>query len=400
MLVKATLEDDKGKIMSGKRVEWSASSGLLSTSRTTTSQYGHAYVTFTAPLVENESLVEIRARFPGDERYLSSEASIWAMVYPLPKTTLITTVPKEFVLGAGENMAIIVILFDENHVRLGGKPITWFATRGTISGGAVTDENGMVSALYCAPSFVASTVEENIEVTFPGDWWHKETKAVATGKILPVSRASTLYGIIENLESSMMAMGMIPDSFKIFAVKQAYAGGTLGACFEVGAEGGKVSQWFVDPQIENFVVGLGKKKLAIWLGAENLTGRAVVFNVARPIFGDVGVENLELRLDGKQISKAESFEKVFEATRVPKYFMSESDLGFQVAVWIPEFSLHVISLRVVEPPSPIPSQATLVLFMVLISAMVFQRFVRSKVETVAERWVLERSKAEKPEEAG
>jgi hypothetical protein len=393
VLITAVLKDQNGKAVPDKRIYWSVSGGgFLSTTRTVTSQYGRSYVTYTAPKVEKTTFVVVEARFQGDERYLESRGLIGIRVYPAPLPSAFTFEPKGFVLGPGENLVIRAIFEDNAGNRIPNRSIEWDVLYGSLIADGKVDEQGVATARYFAPSNVRQILDENISVSFAGDWWYAPASAVLAGKIVPASVADFLTELIENIENSSSRFGLTADDEWGLTVKKAYTERLLGACFEItgGEEKWHVTGWFRDRKIENFAVNIRNGAVVVWAGAENVGGRAIFFNVVNKVFGDAGPENLGVYLNGRKIKRVPSLTEAFRPTAEPKYYVGLGDYGYQFVVWIPKFSVQVVLVRVETPPPDVHSSITMWLFIIVTSSIIFQRHVRPRIEILADRVISEK----------
>ncbi len=71
----ATLKDSAGNPLPNKTIQWSATSGTVSTNSTVTDSLGQAAITYYAPIVTSQTSVTITASFTGDAEYEPSEAT-------------------------------------------------------------------------------------------------------------------------------------------------------------------------------------------------------------------------------------------------------------------------------------------------------------------------------------
>jgi len=170
IMLTARLESDSF-ILSGKTITWSVSEGSLDKTVGET-------VTYTAPIVTENTSITITASFAGDRNYLGSSASTTGLVTPRKATpTTLAITPPTFEVTSGGTVTLTAMLTPSSAP---SEMITW-----SLDGPGTLSSTAGASVTYTAPEEVAEKITVKVTATFPGTTEYSSNTATCTGVISP-----------------------------------------------------------------------------------------------------------------------------------------------------------------------------------------------------------------------
>jgi|GEM_PF-3832615 len=230
--ITATLTSGSSPLQ-GRTINWSTSSGWISSSSTTTDSQGQATVTYTAPAVASQTSVTVQASFVGDAEHSSCSATSLGTIFEnndnlidneydqeeddgdqgdLPpsggggggssafSSTLSLSLAST-TLDAGDSITITATLKDTvANSPLSDRSITWEATGGSLSAyEGLTNSQGRMTVTFTAPNSI-SQASLVVTATFSGSSVYLGSTASAT--ILVVGKSENVLASADNDEIS------------------------------------------------------------------------------------------------------------------------------------------------------------------------------------------------------
>lgn len=160
--VAVNLSDEVGNALVNRRIWWEVSDGKLDERQTFTNAFGRSEVWYTAPVLQEDKEVMIRARFEGDVVYEPSETEVRFVVRADRLMTVLELSPRVFRIGAGEAIDFEATLSDVRGKAVEGETICWLASSGSFERSkTLTDEKGKTANRFFAPKVEA---QESVEV--------------------------------------------------------------------------------------------------------------------------------------------------------------------------------------------------------------------------------------------
>jgi len=179
--IRASLSDVSGNPLPGRNINWSTSSGSLSSYQTVTDARGVTSVTFYAP--RTPQVVTISANFSGEHGLAPTSSSVEIEVVSVQATPILEIRADSLTLQPGERVKIDAYLRRPDGRPVYGRTIYWSASIGSLSTSSViTDSLGKVTVYYTAPRVYESTPFE-ITAEFRGAPGLNPTSATVSGMI-------------------------------------------------------------------------------------------------------------------------------------------------------------------------------------------------------------------------
>lgn len=243
--------------LAGKTISWSAILGNFSPTSGTTDENGRVTVTYTAPVVENQTTLTVEAVFAGDDSYYGSKGSSTGIISPIQLIpTYLFLTPSSFSLHSFESISLLATLRDNAGNPLAGRNLTWSATAGSLSAvSGLTDSNGQLSVTFTAPA-VSGMENVTITVSFGGDNTYAPSQGRSTCTISPapttltITPASFVIGSGETmvLMATLTSGGVpLPDCIVSWSV----TAGSLDLSSGITDENGRVRVTYIAPTVEN-----------------------------------------------------------------------------------------------------------------------------------------------------
>jgi len=192
--IRANLTDTSGNPLPGRRINWSVSSGSLSSYQTVTDSRGVTSVTFYAP--RTPQVITISANFGGEHGFAPASSSVEIEVAQARITPILEIRADSLTLEPGERIKIDAYLKRPDGRPVYGRTIYWSASIGSLSTSSViTDSLGKVTVYYTAPQVYESTPFE-ITAEFRGAPGLNPTSSTISGTVevlIPEAPATGMY---------------------------------------------------------------------------------------------------------------------------------------------------------------------------------------------------------------